>query len=144
MTGHSGQCIPIEAYPDLADRAQSDWRRAMLIKLSHIKIATALGAAALVFQIGSALSQAPRPQNDRTFEFGEGRGIPCSVSRRGASNDRYRYYRKGWWYDTPWWMGCVPYAGSTKAFRIHRGGSIADPYASGTKLLTAKHPEDFD
>jgi hypothetical protein len=92
----------------------------MLKKLSGIAAAAALAATTLAFHAGDASAQAPRPKSDRTFEQGEGRGLPFQVERRGTPNDRFRYYRKGWWYDTPWWTGAVPYEdSSTAAFRVY-------------------------
>jgi hypothetical protein len=110
----------------------------MIKKISRFAIVAALGAGTLAFHVDSASAQAPRPRNDRTFEFGEGRNVPCDVSRKGTPNERYQYYRKGWWYDSPWWLGACssPYEGSSAAFRVYGSsayaydgtGPIADPY----------------
>lgn len=115
----------------------------MLSKFSRITIAMVLGAATLAFHVDSASSQAPRPRSDRTFEFGEGRDLPFYVERKGQSNDRYRYYRKGWWYDTPWWRGSNPYGTSVEGLRVYGSGPIADPYPVEQNNFSAQKPIGF-
>jgi hypothetical protein len=117
----------------------------MLGKFGHLAIVAALGAATMAFHIDSASSQAPRPRSERNFEFGEGRDLPFYADRSARPSERYQFYRNGWWYDTPWWMGAAPFSDSSIAgLRVYGSGPIADPYpAEQQQTFTVNKPIGF-
>jgi hypothetical protein len=127
-----------------AKRQRANRRRSMLSKLSRVTMAMMLGAATLALHAETASSQAPRPRSDRTFEFGEGRALPYYVPRSGSPTERFQFYRHGWWYEEPWWLGSKSYGdGSNKAFRVYGSGPIADPYPVEQQNFSAKKPLGF-
>lgn len=114
----------------------------MRFRFTHTAIAAVLAISTLGILADTASSQAPRPRSDRTFEFGEGRALPFYVARSGTPTDRFRYYRRGWWYEEPWWMGTQP-RGGIVGLRAFGSGPIADPYPVDQQNFSARKPIGF-